>query len=83
MAGLRASRQIPVADVLNARDMRLVVLIIALVALGGCAPSSSRSARVAQPPAVDLVDEVWRIVDEHFFDPKLNGIEWRAAGARS
>jgi carboxyl-terminal processing protease len=33
---------------------------------------STRSARI------DVADRVWRVIAGHFYDPKLNGIDWNA-----
>lgn len=37
------------------------------------------------PPAeggVEVFDEVWSLVDRHFFDPEFRGVDWPAAKAR-
>jgi carboxyl-terminal processing protease len=60
------------------------------VRLGALAPFSvilmMSGTIIAQPPTASLTDragrnlalleEVWRIVDEHFFDPAFNGADW-------
>jgi len=45
---------------------------------------------VPSPPAKALspqarakaFDFVWDTIDQHYYDPKLNGVDWKAAGAR-
>lgn len=46
----------------------VMVLLISLV------PSSS----VAEQSSTELLDEVWQTVDQHFFDPDFNGVDWSA-----
>jgi carboxyl-terminal processing protease len=47
------------------------VLMIGLISL---IPGSS----VAEQSSTDLLDEVWQTVNQHFFDPNFNGVDWRA-----
>ena len=51
------------------------------------APDASAAGAEAATP-LDLAtrqaafDFVWRTVDERYYDPKMNGVDWKAAGAK-
>jgi len=73
-----AHRTTPVARSLPLRAIVLSVLCLAI---------SIPAASQRQPPPAPgeraeknlaLLEEVWRIVDEHFFDPHFNGADWPA-----
>lgn len=46
--------------------------------------ASTGIGRAAEPPAAydGLFDQVWKTVDENFYDPTFHGVDWRATGAR-
>ncbi|AGY60641.1 S41 family peptidase [Gloeobacter kilaueensis] len=56
------------------RQRRAVVAVALSLVLLGAGPAS------AQPPSASLstFEEVWQTVKDHFYDPKLGGIDWRA-----
>ncbi len=31
---------------------------------------------------VEIFDEVWRTINEHYYDPNFRGVDWRAVGER-
>ncbi|MDY7107058.1 MAG: S41 family peptidase [Planctomycetota bacterium] len=47
----------------------LPIIVLAISAAGSAAPDDRNLARL---------EEVWRLVDEHFFDPEFNGVDWPA-----
>ena len=63
------------------RVRRSTILLPLVLAIGTAAIAQQQS-----PPApgereeinLALLEEVWRIVDEHFFDPHFNGADWPA-----
>ncbi len=40
------------------------------------------TADSAAPTQVPVFDQVWQTVKDNFFDPKMNGVDWEAAGER-
>lgn len=57
------------------RKYLLIVLLCTLPLAAGAAESES-----ARKPDLAVFEEVWRIVDRHFYDPKFGGIDWKAVG---
>lgn len=60
--------------------MRWLTIILIVASIAGHARASPQAATAAAPP--DQVDEVWQIVNDNFYDPKLNGVDWPAARER-
>lgn len=58
----------------------LVLLLLGLPAGASAeiAPPENTTAQQAAPP---ILDEVWRLVDERFYDPAFGGHDWAAIGA--
>jgi carboxyl-terminal processing protease len=56
----------------------LLLLGLPGVASAEIAPPEQATARQAAAP---ILDEVWRLVDERFYDPKFAGHDWAAIGA--
>ncbi|MBW4510383.1 MAG: hypothetical protein KME64_28285 [Scytonematopsis contorta HA4267-MV1] len=52
----------------------LVIVVVMLVCL-----ISPLLPTLAQPQ-VKIFDEVWQTVNNNFFDPKFNGVNWVAVG---
>lgn len=63
------------------RPMWLRTLSALLVAVG-LVGSAIGQDEVLASRNVALVEEVWQLVDEHFFDPTMNGVDWNAARER-
>jgi carboxyl-terminal processing protease len=68
-----------------ATTRRDILALAAAVALGAWpagaqvgSPSEAFSAEAGQA----AFDEVWEIVRDRFYDPRLHGLDWRAMGAR-
>lgn len=51
-----------------------ILISVGMVLLISLVPGSS----VAEQSSAQLLDEVWQTVDEHFFDPEFNGVDWQA-----
>jgi carboxyl-terminal processing protease len=63
--------------------LRATVLALALAgaALGAIGPPAfARSAESQQ--STEVYDEVWRLVRDKFYDPKIKGLDWEAIGNR-
>jgi carboxyl-terminal processing protease len=68
---------------------RLAAWTLAFVSAGApflCATHASTPARVAAPVTAGgneaVLEEVWQTVRDHFFDPRLHGLDWNAVRAR-
>jgi carboxyl-terminal processing protease len=59
---------------------RNIALIILLV-IGFAAPAGAEVAP-HQKPDIAVFDEVWRLVDRHFYDPEFRGQDWKALRER-
>src|SRR5438067_397778 len=59
--------------------MRAARLLVLLLALAGPAAAQPISA-APQGAAPTILDEVWRAVNEHFYDPRFGGHDWAALG---
>jgi len=52
------------------------------------APAHASASAATDGAALDAAtraaafDFVWRTVDERYYDPKMNGVDWKAAGAK-
>ncbi|HEX8161258.1 MAG TPA: S41 family peptidase [Pyrinomonadaceae bacterium] len=65
-------------------------LILCCLLLAPCLASCRRARQNAAPPAPSLTaeerlrlfDEIWHTIDEGFYDPSFNGVDWRAVGER-
>jgi len=60
-------------------------LLLLLMLLGVSAPGATAQIAPATIPMVQqttpaTVDEVWRLVNEHFYDPRFGGRDWLAIG---
>lgn len=51
-----------------------ILISVGMVLLISLVPGSS----VAEQASTELLDQVWQTVDEHFFDPEFNGVDWQA-----
>src|SRR5215813_13436948 len=60
--------------------IRRALAFIILVCIGLAAPAVGEVAN--QKPDIGVFDEVWRIVDQHFYDPQFRGQDWDALRAR-
>jgi carboxyl-terminal processing protease len=56
----------------------LLVLLPSMGMTGATAAAPLDNPAQQTPPAI--VDEVWRLVNEHFYDPKFGGHDWAAIG---
>jgi carboxyl-terminal processing protease len=54
---------------------RIAVIVLLCVGIAGPAAGEIQSS---QKPDLGVFDEVWRIVDQHFYDPKFRGQDWPA-----
>src|SRR6185369_9298791 len=53
------------------------LVLIALLCIGLAAPAAGE-VEPGQKPDIGVFDEVWRIVDQHFYDPEFRGQDWPA-----
>ena len=53
------------------------IALIALLCIGLAAPAAAEMA-AGQKPDIGVFDEVWRIVDQRFYDPEFRGQDWAA-----
>ncbi|MGF1569374.1 MAG: S41 family peptidase [Nodosilinea sp.] len=64
------------------RQLRNWLIGLALVALislaSGILPGRPGPAFWAQAESPDLFDAVWETINEHFYDPDFNGVDWGA-----
>lgn len=67
----------------------LVSLLLAGATIGGTPALASRSATTSPSVAslttkdrVEVFDDVWEIVNEKYYDPAFNGVNWRAVRER-
>jgi carboxyl-terminal processing protease len=62
--------------------IRHSIALIALLCIGLITPASGQTeavqTEVGQKPDIGVFDEVWRIVDQHFYDPEFRGQDWDA-----
>ncbi|CAN5447680.1 hypothetical protein BH20VER3_BH20VER3_19700 [soil metagenome] len=54
------------------------VVLITICLFGAALP-----LRAATPAQQKIFGQVWQTVRDHFFDPKLNGVNWEAARERA
>ncbi|HEX8719327.1 MAG TPA: S41 family peptidase [Pyrinomonadaceae bacterium] len=66
----------------------LLVLLCAL-ALAACARTATPPAGPESPPnaltpqdRAEIFEQVWKTIDEEYYDPKFRGVDWRAVGER-
>jgi carboxyl-terminal processing protease len=59
---------------------RRAVLAAGIASLAARHPPVAQNTATLAGPAV--FDEVWQVVQEHFFDPRLNGLDWPAVRTR-
>ncbi|MFN2480425.1 MAG: S41 family peptidase [Pyrinomonadaceae bacterium] len=65
-------------------------LLLVCLLLAPCLVSCRRAGNVAPPPShsltaeerVRLFDEIWQTINEEFYDPSFNGVDWRTVGER-
>ncbi|HSV75093.1 MAG TPA: S41 family peptidase [Chthonomonadales bacterium] len=57
---------------------RLTVVALALAALGALLPRPAPAAELSPAQRRQVFDLVWRRVYERHFDPRFNGVDWRA-----
>ena len=55
----------------------IVSLTIFIVAASGALFSQSRTASDAKLKQ-ETFEKVWRIINENFYDPAFNGVDWKA-----
>jgi carboxyl-terminal processing protease len=61
--------------------VRRSLIFVALLCFGPAAPASGQTD-ADQRPDIAVFDEVWRIVDRHFYDPEFRGQDWAAVRDR-
>ena len=59
---------------------RTIPLIILLVS--GFPPPAGSEVAPHQKPDIAVFDEVWRLVDRHFYDPEFRAQDWKALRER-
>jgi carboxyl-terminal processing protease len=59
---------------------RRAVLAVGAASLAATLPATASDALELAGPAV--FDEIWQTVQQHFFDPRLNGLDWPAVRSR-
>jgi carboxyl-terminal processing protease len=67
------------------RATRREVLALAAATLGAwpaSAQTASRSGDRGADPNQAALDQVWELVRDRFYDPRLNGLDWQAVRAR-
>ena len=64
------------------RDFLAIAAATALGRGPAKAQSGGRSGDVSAEPNLAAFDEVWELVRDRFFDPRLNGLDWQAKRAR-
>jgi carboxyl-terminal processing protease len=57
--------------------IRRAFALIAFLCIGLAAPAPAEVAS-SQKPDIGVFDEVWRIVNQHFYDPQFRGQDWQA-----
>jgi carboxyl-terminal processing protease len=57
--------------------IRRSLVLITLLCIGLAAPAAGE-VEPGQKPDIGVFDEVWRIVDQHFYDPGFRGQDWPA-----
>jgi carboxyl-terminal processing protease len=62
--------------------MRFRLLPLLLVTLLVSAAGSAETKQQPGASRVETFETVWRIVDEKFYDPSFNGVDWRAVRER-
>lgn len=45
-------------------------------------PGGTQSSNIKQAKPVTILNEAWQKVNENFFDPKFNGVDWKAMQAK-
>ncbi|HEV8391936.1 MAG TPA: S41 family peptidase [Dongiaceae bacterium] len=55
--------------------IRRSLVLIALLCIGLAAPAAAE-VEPGQKPDLGVFDEVWRLVDQHFYDPDFRGQDW-------
>jgi len=55
--------------------VRRSIVLIALLCIGLAAPAAGE-VEPGQKPDIGVFDEVWRIVDQHFYDREFRGQDW-------
>ena len=60
------------------RGSRALVIITALACLSGAVPAQGNEGG----DYVKVFDRLWSTVNEKFFDPRMNGVDWRGVRAR-
>ncbi len=56
--------------------------ILAIALAAGCTAQASPQATIVGPQIDMVVDEVWSIVNNNFYDSNLNAVDWVAARSR-
>jgi carboxyl-terminal processing protease len=57
--------------------VRRSFILIALLCIGLAAPAAAEVAP-HRTPDIAVFDEVWRLVDQHFYDREFRGVDWNA-----
>jgi carboxyl-terminal processing protease len=57
------------------------IVLIAFLCIGLASPAAGEM-EAGQKPDIGVFDEVWRIVDQRFYDPEFRGQDWSALRAR-
>lgn len=57
--------------------IRRCLVLVTLFCLGLAAPAAGEM-QPSQKPDIAVFDEVWRLVDQHFYDPGFRGQDWAA-----
>jgi carboxyl-terminal processing protease len=57
--------------------IRRTLVVIAILCIGMAAPALAEIAS-GQKPDIGVFDEVWRLVNQHFYDPQFRGQDWQA-----
>jgi len=61
---------------------RTAAAVLAALLAFGLSCGAGQAATQAPKSYAALFDEVWKTVDENFYDPSFHGSDWRAIGAR-
>src|SRR4051812_34322220 len=60
----------------------LALALACLVSVKAQSPARVSSNRLSARERVELFEQVWKTIDEKYYDPSFNGVDWKAVRER-
>jgi carboxyl-terminal processing protease len=64
------------------RFFGLLIVFSLLLNTGSNLVSAETETPLSQKDKTEVFQKVWELIDEHYYDPKMNGVDWRSQQAK-